>query len=160
MQPRIETLNEKKLVGKMIKMSLTANKTTQLWQSFMPRKKEISNALSSSLFSLQVYESGYFTTFDPHKEFEKWALTEVADFENVPDELETFVLPNGQYAVFNHSGDIAAFGKLLQYILGEWLPNSDYILDDRPHFELLGDKYKHGDPNSEEEVWIPIKINK
>lgn len=29
-----------------------------------------------------------------------------------------------------------------------WLPNSDYLLDDRPHFELLGDKYKNNDPNS------------
>jgi AraC family transcriptional regulator len=32
-----------------------------------------------------------------------------------------------------------------------------YFLDDRPHFEILGDKYKNGDPDSEEEIWIPIK---
>jgi AraC family transcriptional regulator len=38
------------------------------------------------------------------------------------------------------------------------LPGSDYSLDSRAHFEILGKKYKHDDPNSEEEVWIPIKI--
>ena len=36
-------------------------------------------------------------------------------------------------------------------------PNSDYKPDDRPHFELLGAKYKNDDPDSEEEIWIPIK---
>ncbi|MEP1984886.1 MAG: GyrI-like domain-containing protein, partial [Maribacter dokdonensis] len=39
----------------------------------------------------------------------------------------------------------------------EWIPNSEYQLDGRPHFEVLGAKYKNNDPNSEEEVWIPIK---
>ncbi|EPE83362.1 GyrI-like small molecule binding domain protein [Leptospira noguchii str. 1993005606] len=40
------------------------------------------------------------------------------------------------------------------YIFQEWLPNSGYKL--KPHFELLGSKYKNNDPTSEEEVWIPI----
>jgi AraC family transcriptional regulator len=26
--------------------------------------------------------------------------------------------------------------------------------DDRPHFEILGDKYKNDHPDSEEEIWI------
>jgi len=30
-------------------------------------------------------------------------------------------------------------------------------LDNRPHFEVLGEKYKNGDPESEEEIWIPVK---
>jgi AraC family transcriptional regulator len=29
---------------------------------------------------------------------------------------------------------------------------------DRSHFEIMGEKYKLNDPNSEEEVWIPIKM--
>ncbi len=37
------------------------------------------------------------------------------------------------------------------------LPNSEYELENRPHFEVLGEKYKNNDPNSEEEIWIPIK---
>ncbi|HLT33108.1 MAG TPA: GyrI-like domain-containing protein, partial [Aquaticitalea sp.] len=42
-----------------------------------------------------------------------------------------------------------------QYIYGQWIPNSEYELDDRPHFALMGEKYK--DPESEEEFWIPIR---
>ena len=35
--------------------------------------------------------------------------------------------------------------------------NRLYILDNRPHFEVLGGKYKNNDSNSEEEIWIPVK---
>jgi len=47
--------------------------------------------------------------------------------------------------------------SFFQKIYTVWLPASDYVLDNRPHFEVLGDKYKNNDPSSEEEVWIPIK---
>ena len=40
-------------------------------------------------------------------------------------------------------------------INGTWIAKSDYNLDDRPHFEVLGEKYINAD--SEEEIWIPIK---
>ena len=45
-----------------------------------------------------------------------------------------------------------------RYILGEWMRDSDYDLDNRPHFEILGEKYKNGSPDSEEEIWIPVKL--
>jgi len=43
MQPRIVNLREKKLVGKQLITSLVNNKTGELWKSFMPRRKEITN---------------------------------------------------------------------------------------------------------------------
>ncbi len=46
---------------------------------------------------------------------------------------------------------------VFQYIFGSWITKSEYILDDRPHFKILGDKDKNADPDSEEEIWIPIK---
>jgi AraC family transcriptional regulator len=70
--------------------------------------------------------------------------------------METYVLPGGLYAVFDYKG-LNTDNSIFQYILGTWLPGSDYVLDNRPHFEVLGDKYKNNDPNSEEEIWIPIK---
>jgi predicted transcriptional regulator YdeE len=41
MNHRIETLTEKKLIGKRMRMSVSGNKTGDLWRSFMPRRKEI-----------------------------------------------------------------------------------------------------------------------
>jgi AraC family transcriptional regulator len=157
MQPQIVSLAEKKMVGKCLKMSIAINKTAELWRSFMPRRKEISNQLSTDLFSLQIYPDDHFKNFDPHREFEKWALAEVADFNHVPAGMATFTLPGGLYAVFIHRGDSSQFTATLQFILGTWLPQSGFLLDNRPHFEVLGERYRNNDPSSEEEVWIPIK---
>lgn len=155
MQPHIVTLSEKKLIGKRIVMSLANNKTGELWRSFMPRRREIRNNLTAELFSMQVYDQAV-DLHNPQQEFEKWAAIEVADFATIPDGMETFTLRGGLYAVFHYKGS-SLDTRVFQHIFGIWLPNSDYELDNRPHFEVLGDKYRNADPNSEEDIWIPVK---
>ena len=157
MDVRIETLPERKLVGKRLTMSFSNNLTPVLWRSFMPRRREILNAVGTELYSLQIYPPGFFEQFNPQTEFEKWAATQVTDFAAVPTDMEALTLPGGLYAVFLHRGAANAAPTTFQYIHGTWLPHSAYKLDDRPHFELLGEKYKNDDPSSEEEFWIPIK---
>ncbi len=157
MEPKIELLTAKKLVGKHLSMSLANNKTAELWQSFMMQRKEITNALGSDLYSMQIYDATHFVNFDPAKPFEKWAAAEVSSFDALPPGMESFLFPAGLYAVFHYKGLPSEGAKVFQYIFGTWLPNSGYILDNRPHFEILGEKYKNGSPDSEEEIWIPIK---
>jgi len=53
---RLEQFAEKKFVGSRMSMSLTENKTSELWQSFMPKRKEIQNGIGTSIFSIQVYD--------------------------------------------------------------------------------------------------------
>jgi len=157
MQPIIKILAEKKLIGKRLSMSLANNRTSELWKSFMPRKKEIKNNLTNELFSMRVYDNSYnFKNFDLNVSFEKWAAVEVPDFNTIPEEMDSFILKSGLYAVFNYKG-LSTDTKIFEYIFGTWLPASEYALDNRPHFEILGEKYKNNDPNSEEEIWIPIK---
>jgi AraC family transcriptional regulator len=158
MEPRIEILTEKKLVGKHMIMTFTTNNTEELWKSFMQRRKEIKNNLNNVLYSLQIYyEPSYFESFNRNTPFEKWAAVEVPDFDTVPDGMEPFILPGGQYAVFAHKGAAATGAETFRYIFETWLPNSEYTLDNRPHFEILDEKYKNNDPDSEEEIWIPVK---
>jgi AraC family transcriptional regulator len=156
MTPRIVTANEKKLIGKRLIMSFADYKIGDLWRNFMPRRKEIDNSLSSDLISMTVYNPTHFLSFKPTNEFEKWAATEVSDFDNVPSGMESFTLAGGLYAVFDYKG-LNTDDSIFRYIYGEWIASSEYDLDNRPHFEILGDKYKNGDPESEEEIWIPIK---
>ena len=92
MTPRIEKLNEKKLIGKRLTMSLANNTTNELWQNFMPKRKEISNNVTNDLISMQVYKPTHFADFKPTNEFEKWATVEVTNFDNVPVDMETFSL--------------------------------------------------------------------
>jgi len=158
MIPEIKILSEKKLIGKRMIMSFADNKTFEMWKSFMPRRKEIKNNLSSDLFSMQVYDESFdFEKFNVDARFEKWAAVEVSDFDTIPDQMESFILQGGLYAVFIHKGAASKGPETFNYIFGTWLPASEYVLDNRPHFEILGKKYKNDDPDSEEEVWIPIK---
>jgi hypothetical protein len=106
---------------------------------------------------MQVYMPAHFADFKLTNEFEKWACVEVTDFDHVPSDMETFNLAEGLYAVFDYKG-LSSDPSIFQYIFGTWLPSSEYILDNRPHFEILGDKYKNNDLNSEEEIWVPIKL--
>lgn len=157
MQARIETLRETKLVGKRLSMSFTANRTKELWQSFMPMRNTIQNRIGADYFSVEVYASlDFFKQFNPNAEYEKWAAVEVEDFKTVPAEMETLVIPEGLYAVFIYKGLAKDAHLTYRYILSEWLPNSEYSLDHRPHFARMGAKYKNNDPSSEEELWFPI----
>jgi len=157
MTPRLETLLAKTFIGLRMKMSLANNQTFTLWNTFMKRQTEIKNCVGNNLFSLQSYERHYFVDFNPSNEFEKWAAVEVNAIESIPENMELLTVPAGNYAVFTHIGGAETGSKTFQYIFQQWLPQSDYDLDNRPHFEILGDKYKNGSPDSEEEIWIPIQ---
>ena len=156
MQPRIETINDKKLIGQRLKMSFADYRISELWGRFGSKRKEVTNNLNGDLISLVVYQPTHFIDFKPTNEFERWATIEVTNFGNVPPEMETYDLQGGLYAVFEHKG-VNTDNSIFQYILETWLPSSVYELDNRPHFEVLGEKYKNNDPESEEEIWIPIK---
>ena len=158
LHPRIITIPELKLIGKRVKMSFAHNTTTPLWQSFMPRRKEIENAIGSELYSLEVYPAPQFLqNFKPNQEFEKWAAMRVVDFRSVPAEMETCLIPTGLYAVFLYRGKAREAAKTYPYIFETWLLGSAYSLDHRPHFALMGEKYRNDGPDSEEEFWIPVK---
>lgn len=157
MEPRIEILAETKLVGKRLNMSFAQNRTAALWRGFMPERARITNNVGTDLYSVEVYPEGFFHNFDPARTFEKWAAIEVKDFDYVPVEMETLTLPTGAYAVFFYKGRASEGAKLYRYIFTTWLPGSEYTLDVRPHFALMGEKYKNDDPESEEEIWIPVK---
>ena len=153
---RLEVLSPKRLVGHRRVMSLAANTTPELWRSFMQQRAAL--PLGGGRYSLQLYPRDYFTCFSIETLFEKWAAVAVADSTfAAPTGFETLDLVGGLYAVFLHRGPASQGAATFRYIFETWLPSSDYVLDDRPHFELLGDKYRNNAPDSEEEIWLPIK---
>ena len=157
MEPKIEILPGKKLVGQRIIMTYSENKTYELWRKFMPDRNSIMNKVDSSLYSIEVYPPEYFDHFDRKKKKKKWAAVEVSDFMNIPENMEAITLPRGKYAVFIHLGPASTGPDTYGNIFRSWLPTSEYQLDHRPHFAWMGEKYKKDDPESEEEIWIPVK---
>lgn len=158
MEPGIILLSERKIIGMKMRMSYRNNLTFRLWSSFMTQRGKILNKKSDDLFSIQIYGENFnFQKFDPDTEFEKIAGIEVENFDRIPEGMIPFTLEEGLYAVFHHKGPASEGEKTFSYILGTWLPQSGYVVDNRPHFEILGENYRHDDPDSTEDIWIPVK---
>lgn len=159
MKPEIKIVSPKKLIGMSINTSIADYGAPGLWQRFMPQLKSIENKIGAEKYSIQIYNNLFsYSDFHPELIFKYWAATEVQNFESVPNGMETLELPGGKYAVFIHKGTMANFQKTLNYIHLKWLPNSEFELDHRPHFEVLDDRYLGPqNPESQEEVWVPIK---
>jgi AraC family transcriptional regulator len=156
--PRIELLQEKMMVGMRQQMSFAENTTPQLWQRFMPRRKVIEHAVGAELYSLEVYPANFFDSYDPTAMFDKRAAVEVSSYNNIREGMEALVVPAGLYAMFLHRDPASESHNTYTYIFTELLPQSAYVPDDRPHLAVIGEKYKHEDPTSEEEICIPVKI--
>lgn len=161
MKGKIRKLEKTWLTGKKLKMSMQNDRTGELFREFMHGRHLISNISGQELYAVTIYDgTGVFQNFNPQTEFEKWAAVRVTDHGNHPEGMEHLVVPEGQYAVFQYKGRPAEAGSVFDQIFREWLPDSAYELDDRPHFALMGDKYRGDHPDSEEEFWIPVKLRK
>ena len=152
--PVITQLPEFLLTGISVEMSLYNNLTPELWGHFRRAQKQHFTADPEFFYSVNVYPNEYFENFNPATPFLKYALVS-AEYVGERDlGWEQFSLPGGLYAVFDHKGpDFSIF----QYIYTQWLPQSGYELDNRPHFEKLPSNYIPGHPASTEEIYIPIR---
>lgn len=155
MNPQIKTFPTTKFIGKNLSFTYSDYRAFELWSSFMPRRKEVPNAIGTDLFNIQVNPNGF--SFGINEPFIKWAAVPVSNFDFVPEGMETLEIHEGLYAVFQYKGNQSNAAAFFNAIYTEWLPASNYELDNRPQFEILGAKYKTNDPNSEEEIWIPVK---
>ncbi|WP_312769761.1 effector binding domain-containing protein [Epilithonimonas sp.] len=150
---RIEIIDSKKLIGFSIATSYQNDQTPIVWRKLMIRRNEIANRISNRLFSLQIYPEN----FTPNQTFTKYALAEVSNFQNIPEEFETFELERGKYLVFSYKGKAENGPEIFRYLFQTFIPENQFEIDNRPHFEIFGDDYNPNDDSAEEEIWIPIK---
>ena len=147
------------IIGNNAKLSFITNGegTGKLARQFMPRLDEITNRVGTHSFSIQNYKNFNIKTLTPKTLFEKWVGVEVSSFNTIPENMETLIIPGGNFLVFPFQGSVAEFVKFWQHIHNEWLPNSRYQLDNRPHFEKLPSGYNPMRDDNQEEIWIPVK---
>ena len=152
----IMDISDTYVVGKRLKMSLSNDKTYPLWKGFKPQVLSIKNRVNTDFYSVQIYSSN-FKEFNPNTIFENWAAVEVFDFSEIPEEMKKLIIPKGKYAVFMHFGLAKEVGKTMRFIYEIWLPESNFQLDDRLHFQVMKSDYRPDDPQAQETFWIPIK---
>ena len=156
--PIILTLESINLIGHALEMSLIDDRTQELFSKFMPNIKQIYTTKKTDVYEVLIYDANYLKKINPEKTFTKWACVKAVHCKLVTTSMESLTIPKGLYAVFNYKGVAKNFGMFMQSIYTTWQPNSAYIIDNRPHFNVLGGQYKNNQPNSEERVYIPIKL--
>lgn len=157
MNPYIRIFPSKKLFGKHTTVTMASDDPTALWRPFKMKLKELGINNTECFYSIQVYDGVDFSQFTPSTEFEKWAAIELDNRQKPPRDMETFELVGGKYAVFIHKGTSVTLHKTTDFIFGEWLPNSGFSLDNRPHLAIMTSNYRPDDPNAEELICIPLK---
>lgn len=154
--PTIQQLPRKTFVGHSMRMTFDTDQTAELWQGFMPRREAVRGRMGQELYSIQQFEDGFFDGFDPTRTYQKWAAVEVDGTHTPPNGMEQLTA-DGLYAVFIHRGPPSSAPATFGYIFNEWLPDSGYEIDERPHLGVMDHRYKPTRADSEEELWIPIR---
>lgn len=146
------------IIGMKANMSFSSisEDTGKLARQFMPRLKEVKNRVDNNTLSLQNYNNFEYKKVSPTITFEKWIGVEVSSFNEVPEGMETLTIKTGNYLVIDFKGSLQEFVKHWNYLHAEWLPNSEYKLDNRPHFEKLSPSYNPMNAVNEEEIWVPV----
>lgn len=159
-KPRITELEDVQLTGMDADLKMgDPQGIPKLWARFMPHYKSIPNLKNEELYAVQVYRPDFdFSKPDMNNTFRVLAAAPVKHAGPVPEGMLSMNLPGGTYAEFVHKGKASDFNKTAYEIYMQWLPASEYEIDDRPHFQVMGDAYLGPDnPDSEEKVYIPIR---
>ena len=146
---RIEKLNFSRLRGHFVSNPVfSTEETSGLWRNFRALMAE--KGIKSDFYSVQIHEQNA-----PGKIIERWAA--VKEGEGLPSGLQSLEIPAGLYAVFLYKGGAGGFVEFYQDQCSRAIPDLGLMLDERPHFQLLGDKFNPFSDDSEEEIWIPVK---
>lgn len=154
MSPNVVNFPATKLIGIHLEFTYANYRAFELWSTFMPRRNEIFNTIGTDLYNVQINPKNF--DFSPTTPFTKWASRPVSSIEDLPIGMQVLEIPNGLYAVFHYKGTQQEVGAFFRKIYTEWLPNSEYRIDNRPQFEILGKKYINNNPESEEDIYIPV----
>ncbi len=102
----------------------------------MSRLHLIPNKICTNLYIIQSYLHSYLINFNTNSKYDKWAAFAVSDFAKVPIGFECFTFDSGLYSVFLYKGRASMSAPAFQYLFGTWLAKSEYLLDNRSHFEI------------------------
>ncbi len=148
---RFESLKPTRLTGLFVENpDFSPEETSALWRGFRGRLDELELEKGASLFSLQIYSG--IKAGEIHQ---RWAAAESPSV--LPAGMHQMEIPVGLYAVFLYRGGMAGFEAFLRDAIFQKLPALSLDLDDRPHFQLLGEGFNPFSESSEEEVWIPVR---
>lgn len=149
MEGKILTIKGFKAVGITYFGNNQNGEIPNLWGAFNNSYKDIKNK-STSMICYGICDD----EMDSEGRFNYTACAEVDSFENVPQGMETKVVPPGNYLVYTYGGAIRDLGEFYNDIFTKWLPASGHEMAYRPQLELYDERFMQ---SGEFDIYIPIK---
>ena len=154
MEPRIVTLDQLVLIGRPYFGDAENNKFAQAWDRFFPFEDQIPSKVNHQVwYGVEIYGPEF------HKDHQ-WMYfpsTEVSSLDEIPEALFGKILPSATYAVFTVKGGVPKIGETFMYAYDTWFPASEYEVAHPFDFEYYDERFKADDPDSELDIYIPIK---
>ncbi len=154
MEPRIVDLDALTLIGLPFYGDSSDGKFGQTWERFVESEPLVTKRLNDKIyFGVEFFGPEVSRT----NQWMYFAAIAVSDLEEIPDILFGKMLPAAKYAVFTVKGGVAKINEVFQYAYKEWLPASGYEAAYPFDFERYDERYKGSVPDSEIDLYIPIK---
>jgi AraC family transcriptional regulator len=153
MEPTIKEIGELKLVG--IKHFGPPEDIHEVWMKLGPYYSKIKHTAKPPVGIEYDYD-------EVDGKFWIMASTLVEKLEDIPEGLDTAIIPAQKYAVFTHKGVIAKIIDTFNYLYKEWLPKSDLELSGDFNLQWYDERFTvKGEMGMSEDcevdILIPIK---
>ena len=150
MEPRIVERAAFTVVGMMVRGKAGSDEIPRMWEALNPRVHEIQDRVGEEV----AY--GISANMDEQSgEFDYIGGFEVGRGGEIPEGMVRFEVPGGTYAIFRTT--LPRLGETFLYAYRTWVPQSGHELTGGPDFELYDEKFDPQDPESEFDVYIPIR---
>ncbi len=149
-EPHIIRKDAFTLVGMKIRTTAMSPEIPQLWASFVPRIGEVPLIVEPHV------SYGLMENFDPVQgRFDYMAAVAVKGSPQLRDGMVALEVAACTYAVFTTT--LANIGSTFAHIYQGWFPNSGFGPADAPQFERYDESFDPTNPNSQIEIYIPLK---
>lgn len=149
--PRFEQRESFRVAGLALECTpATTTKIPELWSRFGARIGTIPHQVDRISYGVCIpknLESDEFTYV---------AAVEVSQFDALPDDLTCVDIPQSYYAVFTHQGSVGTIAQSMDYVFGQWLPNSTYEPTGTPDFELYDERFNPMTGSGAFDIYVPL----
>ena len=141
-----------------LEMNMMKDRTAEVWKTFMPLFAQIPGKVNLQKISIQNYGGAFdIHSFTPETLFMRGAAVEISGEQELPTPLETLKFRGGLYLKTRYKGLPQNAVTFFQKLYLEVLPQMKLQPDNRIQFELLLPNYSPENPDSEEDVFIPVR---
>lgn len=158
-KPHIVELDKITVAGIRGKTSTLDNVLADLWNRLFEICSQIPASLEARRFGIcETDRTKTYISKDGNVAFSEIVGIEVDGLGQLPEGVDTKIIPGGRYAVFTHRGTVDTLIKTYDYIWGSWILFTKEMLDDREDFEIYDERFLGADnADTQIDIYIPVK---